>query len=1127
MNIRTLKVLLIEDDPDDTRLIAQMLKQVKPTSFELTAVDRLGAGRDYLAHNAVDAIVLDLSLPDSQGLDTLMSVRAVAPSSATVVLTGFDDTMLGIEAVNNGAQDCLVKGQVDGELLSRAIFHSVERARSAQALQESEGKFRSVIEQSDDGIVLIDEDGIIVEWNQAQERILGVARADAMGRPIWDVQFELAPDERRTPESYTGLRDMAQTLLKTGRPPWQGEVPQQNILRPDGEPRVIQATISTIKTHKGFMVSSIVRDVTEQQRAQQAVEESRQFLQYSLDALSAHVAILDEAGTIIAVNKAWRQFADANDLNDPTYGVGTNYLDVCDNAADPGSEGAEAVARGIRSALANRDNQFYLEYACHSPDEQRWFTVRLHGFDINQVRRVVVVHYNITERKLAEEALAAERNLLRTLIDHMPDRIYAKDRDGRFLIKNRSDAIQMGATAPEETVGKTDFDYYPPDLAARYQADDPMVIQFGQPLVNREEPTLNADGKEYWILTTKVPLRNNQDEIIGLVGVGRDITERKRTQERLNKLHAEINALYDISRQLGQTLDLTTIYSTVHAAITSYMSCDGLYISSYTPEDQLIRCVWAWGDGHQLEASRFPPISLGEDDEGNQSEVIRTGEPLYLPDYQARLNASAAVPIVRSDGSITNRDAAAEDENSPRSALFVPLKLENRVLGVIQVFSYQMDAYSESDQHFLRGLAPQVAAAVANALLLEQTQHEVAERERAETALRELNDILEHRIAERTAELQESEARYRAIIEDQTELICRSKADKTVTFVNDAYCRFYGLSRESCIGRTFEPYIHEEDLKRWSKEYSALTPANPVVTIEHRAMGADGNVHWMQWTNRLIMDGSGNIIEIQGVGRDITRQKKSEEVLRQALTHEMEVNEMRSRFISMASHDLRTPLAIIQASMDLFSQYGDRLSEERKRSGYQEVYRAIQQMVSLLDDILLIGRAESGNLGPEPELINLKVFCQGLITELKTTLSTRNHLNLAITGQCERLWIDPKLLRHIVSNLVSNAVKFSSPGSPVEIHVNCAPDQVLLSVEDYGIGIPIDDQMHLFETFFRGSNTENVPGNGLGLAIVRQSVELHGGSITFESRPGEGTTFFVILPCIPLEEKPDEDNSGR
>jgi signal transduction histidine kinase len=110
---------------------------------------------------------------------------------------------------------------------------------------------------------------------------------------------------------------------------------------------------------------------------------------------------------------------------------------------------------------------------------------------------------------------------------------------------------------------------------------------------------------------------------------------------------------------------------------------------------------------------------------------------------------------------------------------------------------------------------------------------------------------------------------------------------------------------------------------------------------------------------------------------------------------------------------------------------------------------------------------------------------------------------------------------------VSNAIKYSPPGSAVEIHINCTLDQILLSVEDYGIGIPTDEQEHLFETFFRASNTGDVPGNGLGLAIVRQSVELHGGSITFESRPGEGTTFFVILPCIPLEERPDEDNPGR
>jgi DNA-binding NarL/FixJ family response regulator len=167
MNVQSLKVLLIEDSPDDARLIDQMLKLVKPVSFDLVAVDRLEAGRSYLAHHTVDAVLLDLSLPDSQGLETLAGVQSSAPTTAIVVLTGFDDYQLGIEAVNNGAQDCLVKGRVDGKLLSRAIIHSVERARSALALLESESKFRSVIEQSVDGIVLIDEDGIVIEWNRA------------------------------------------------------------------------------------------------------------------------------------------------------------------------------------------------------------------------------------------------------------------------------------------------------------------------------------------------------------------------------------------------------------------------------------------------------------------------------------------------------------------------------------------------------------------------------------------------------------------------------------------------------------------------------------------------------------------------------------------------------------------------------------------------------------------------------------------------------------------------------------------------------------------------------------------------------------------------------------------------
>jgi len=552
------------------------------------------------------------------------------------------------------------------------------------------------------------------------------------------------------------------------------------------------------------------------------------------------------------------------------------------------------------------------------------------------------------------------------------------------------------------------------------------------------------------------------------------------------------------------------------------MDCDGLYVSSYSPGDDMIRCEWAWGDGKRIDTSKFPPIPLAEKGKGNQSVVIRTGEALNLPDYQARLSASQTLYVVRSDGSISDREAVPEDENLPRSSLLVPMRLENRVLGIIQVFSYRLNAYTDAHLRFLKALAPQAAAAVANASLYQRAQRELMERKQAEAALRDLNGVLEQRIAARTAELRESEARYRAIVEDQTELICRHLPDTTITFVNDAYCQFHGIRREGAIGHRFEPLIYEEDRARWHSEYAALSPDNPVMTVEHRTVGGDGKVHWVQWTNRLITDSNGNFLEVQGVGRDITRQKQSETVLRQAFAQQMEVNEMRSRFMSMASHDLRTPLAIIQAWADLTSRYGDKLSEERKRAGYEDVQRAIRQMVSLLDNILLIGQVDSGSLQLEPELLNLKAFCENMLTELKTAFGTSHHLTLRVSGQCDPQWMDPRLLRQIISNLVSNAIKFSSPEITIEISLDCMPTQAVLSVEDHGIGIPIDDQAHLFETFFRASNVGSTPGTGLGLAIVHQSVEVHGGSITLESRPGEGTTFFVILPYISLEGDTEE-----
>ncbi|HVO42349.1 MAG TPA: PAS domain-containing protein, partial [Aggregatilineales bacterium] len=149
------------------------------------------------------------------------------------------------------------------------------------------------------------------------------------------------------------------------------------------------------------------------------------------------------------------------------------------------------------------------------------------------------------KRISAERALFEERNLLRTLIDILPDRIYAKDSEGRFVLKNQCDLRQMGAASLQESIGKTDFDYYPLELARQYHADDQAVIQSGQPLVDHEEPVTAADGTQGWILTTKIPLRDNQGRVIGLVGIGRDITERRRVEETLTEERNLLRTLID------------------------------------------------------------------------------------------------------------------------------------------------------------------------------------------------------------------------------------------------------------------------------------------------------------------------------------------------------------------------------------------------------------------------------------------------------------------------------------------------------------------------------------------------------------------------------------------------------
>jgi PAS domain S-box-containing protein len=245
--------------------------------------------------------------------------------------------------------------------------------------------------------------------------------------------------------------------------------------------------------------------------------------------------------------------------------------------------------------------------------------------------------------------------------------------------------------------------------------------------------------------------------------------------------------------------------------------------------------------------------------------------------------------------------------------------------------------------------------------------------------------------------------------------------------------------------------------------------------------------------------------------------EESREELRQTLEKEKELNEMKSRFVSMASHEFRTPLATILSSLTLVSKYGEMNEKENQQRHIQRIKTSISHLTDLLNDVLSISKLEEGKIMPSPELFDIKQFTEQVIQELHPVLKKGQTIQFSHNGLLD-VFVDPKFLRVILFNLISNAIKFSPENKPITVSCSVSETLIELNVTDNGIGINDEDKEHLFERFFRGHNVTNIQGTGLGLNIVSRYLELMQGDIQVDSKINEGTTFAVTIPnSIPHE----------
>ncbi|WP_414517347.1 ATP-binding protein [Nostoc sp. PCC 9305] len=268
-----------------------------------------------------------------------------------------------------------------------------------------------------------------------------------------------------------------------------------------------------------------------------------------------------------------------------------------------------------------------------------------------------------------------------------------------------------------------------------------------------------------------------------------------------------------------------------------------------------------------------------------------------------------------------------------------------------------------------------------------------------------------------------------------------------------------------------------------------------------------------------IRDQSSELVSLRWLLRDISESKRTqaklqwaEEAMRQALAKEREFSELKSRLLTITSHEFRTPLATIHSSAELLEHYRHLWSEQRQQTHLRRIQASVMHITQLLNDVLMVSQDETGKLEFNPTPINLVEFCRDLLEELQQSDRSQHAIVFSSEGQCTPANLDAKLLRQILSNLFSNCLKYSPLGSTVRFSVTTADEQAIFQTQDSGIGIPASDIEHIFEPFHRASNTGNIVGMGLGMSIVKQAVDLHGGEITVESAIGAGTTFTVILP---------------
>jgi PAS domain S-box-containing protein len=380
-------------------------------------------------------------------------------------------------------------------------------------------------------------------------------------------------------------------------------------------------------------------------------------------------------------------------------------------------------------------------------------------------------------------------------------------------------------------------------------------------------------------------------------------------------------------------------------------------------------------------------------------------------------------------------------------------------------------------------------------------------------------------------ELLENNNRLQLVMEASETGFADIFPDSSKNFFNPIILKQLGYTKDELLAMwpRWRDYIHVNDIKNVDDAISALLAGNTdTAEFTHRFLTASGHWEWLLTKARIVEKGKDDIPErMLIVTEDVSLRKKAEEEILLNLAKEQELAEMRSRLVTLVSHEFRTPISTILSSVELIETYGEKISREKMLDYFEKIKKSIDYLVGLLNEVSLMSKTEASALAFKPEKAELISLFEEFIEEQKGIYKSCPSIHFNANRKVFQAEYDTKLLRYIFINLLSNAIKYTPADKNIYIYCIINTTEIFFSISDEGIGIPKEEQKRLFTPFTRAYNVGEIKGSGLGLSIVKRTIDICQGRIYFESELNKGTSFKVILPMhinrkgIITDEQPD------